>query len=70
MIGRVSHNVSTKHFAECRIQQLQTLVNAIMDHVGAPPHAWYLLVFLAELNDLDVLATMHTLRQKLEKRFI
>ncbi len=28
-----------QHFVEHRIQQLKTLVNAIMDQVGAPPHA-------------------------------
>jgi len=31
-----------QNFAECRIQQLKTLVNTIMDCVGAPPHAWFL----------------------------
>jgi len=29
-------------FAEHKIQQLKTLVNTIMDCVGAPPHAWFL----------------------------
>ena len=31
-----------QNFAERRIQQLKTLVNTIMDHIGAPPHAWFL----------------------------
>jgi len=31
-----------QNFAEHRIQQLKTLVNTIMDHVGALPHAWFL----------------------------
>jgi len=31
-----------QNFAEYRIQQLKTLLNTIMDHVGAPPHAWLL----------------------------
>ena len=31
-----------QNFAERRIQQLKTLVNIIMDCVGAPPHTWFL----------------------------
>jgi len=31
-----------QNFAERRIQQLKTLVNTIMDRVGAPPHTWFL----------------------------
>ncbi len=31
-----------QNFAECRIQQLKTLVNTIMDRIGALPHAWSL----------------------------
>ncbi len=43
-----------QNFAEHRIQQLKTLVNTIMDHIGAPPHAWFLclqyITFLLNLT--------------------